>query len=46
MKFFTRKIAARRVANLTTTLERQRLTRTMPGQMGTLAALRGGYIIN
>lgn len=46
MKFFGRVFGARRGTNLTTAMERQKLSRTMPGQMGALAASRGGYIVN
>jgi hypothetical protein len=46
MKLFDRMFRARRQTNLTTAMERQRLAKTMPGQMGALAASRGGYIVN
>lgn len=36
----------RRETSLTTALERQRLSRTMPGQTGAIAASLSGYIIN
>lgn len=45
MKFMNRFFAARRSANLTTTLERQRLGRTMPGQTGALNASRFGFFV-
>ena len=40
MKFFSRLFAARGNTNLTTVLERQRLSNTMPGQTGAMAASR------
>ena len=43
MKLFAR-LFARRQTNLTTALERQRLSRTMPGQTGALAAARLGFV--
>ncbi|MEO9613088.1 MAG: hypothetical protein ABJG86_11455 [Nitratireductor sp.] len=46
MKLFARIFAAHRNGNLTTVFERQRLSRTMPGQTGALAASRLGYIVN
>jgi hypothetical protein len=46
MKLFDRVFRPRRQTNLTTVIERQRLSKTMPGQMGALAAWRGGYIVN
>ncbi len=45
MKFFARLFAVRRDANLTTTIERQRLARTMLGQTGAIAANRLGMLI-
>ena len=46
MKFFSRLFAARGNTNLTTVLERQRLSKTMPGQTGAMAASRlGGMVI-
>lgn len=46
MKFFSRLFAPRQSINLVTTLERQRLARTMPGQTGAIAASRlGGLVI-
>ena len=46
MKLFNRVFGTRRPANLTTVLERKRLSKTMPGQTGAIAASRGGYIVN
>lgn len=46
MKLVARFFRARREANLTTALERARLSRTMPGQTAALAASRYGYIVN
>ena len=43
MKFFNR-FFARREVNLTTALERQRLSRTMPGQTGAVAAAKLGFV--
>jgi hypothetical protein len=43
MKFFGR-LFARREMNLTTALERQRLSKTMPGQTGAVAAARLGFV--
>jgi hypothetical protein len=43
VKFFSR-LFARREINLTTALERQRLSRTMPGQTGAVAAARLGFV--
>jgi hypothetical protein len=45
MKFFARLFAGK-PANLTTTLERQRLTNTMPGQTGAVAAARLGCLVH
>lgn len=45
MNIFSRFFSGRREANLTTTLERQRLARTMPGQTGALAASRLGLLV-
>jgi len=39
-----RRLFARREMNLTTALERQRLSRTMPGQTGAVAAARLGFV--
>jgi hypothetical protein len=47
MNLFSRLFRARRAAsNLTTELERARLSRTMPGQTGAMAAARFGFIVN
>jgi len=46
MKLFNRFFRSEHRTNLTTALERQRLSRTMPGQTGAIAASRSGYIIN
>lgn len=46
MKLFSRLFSGRREANMTTTLERQRLGKTMPGQTGALAASRYGFLVN
>lgn len=43
MKLFAR-LFARRETNLTTALERQRLSRTMPGQTGAMSAARLGVL--
>jgi len=43
MKLFAR-LFARREMNLTTALERQRLSKTMPGQTGAVAAARLGFV--
>lgn len=43
MKLFTR-FFARRESNMTTAMERQRLSRTMPGQTGAVAAARLGFV--
>lgn len=45
MKLFDR-LFGRRGSNLTTALERQRLSKTMPGQTGAAAAARLGFLIN
>ena len=45
MKFFSRFFAARGNTNLTTVLERQRLSNTMPGQTGAMAASRLGFTV-
>lgn len=45
MKFFSR-FFARRETNLTTALERQRLSRTMPGQTAAMAGVRLGVLVN
>ena len=44
MKFFARFFARSNAGNLTTALERQRLSRTMPGQTGAIAANRLGML--
>lgn len=46
MKLFARFFASRRRANLTTALERQRLSKTMPGQTGAIAASRLGFLVH
>ncbi|WP_198174188.1 hypothetical protein [Mesorhizobium xinjiangense] len=46
MRLFARFLAIRPSTNLTTALERQRLSRTMPGQTGALAASRLGYVVS
>ena len=43
MKLFSR-FFARRESNMTTVMERQRLSRTMPGQTGAVAAARLGFV--
>lgn len=43
MKFLAR-LFARREMNITTALERQRLSKTMPGQTGAVAAARLGFL--
>lgn len=45
MKLFAR-LFTRSKGNLTTTLERQRLSRTMPGQTGAIAAMRLGALVH
>ena len=45
MKLVAR-LFAHRPSNLTTEMERQRLSRTMPGQTAALAASRFGYVVN
>lgn len=46
MKFFARlMLRARGNGNMVTTMERQRLGRTMPGQTGAIAANRLGFFI-
>lgn len=44
MKIFAR-LFARRDINLVTALERQRLSRTMPGQTAAVAANRLGFLL-
>lgn len=45
MKLFAR-LFGKRSTNLATTLERQRLGRTMPGQTGAIAAARLGVLVH
>jgi hypothetical protein len=45
MKFFSRFFAARGNTNMTTVMERRRLSNTMPGQTGAMAASRLGGIV-
>jgi hypothetical protein len=45
MKLFSRLFARRGETNLTTALERQRLNRTMPGQIAAIAANRLGLTV-
>ena len=45
MKLFARFFGPRRKTNLTTALERQRLSKTMPGQTGAIAASRLGVLV-
>lgn len=45
MKLFSRFFAARRSTNMTTTLERQRLGRTMPGQTAAIAGTKLGVFV-
>ena len=45
MKFFARLFATKRDANMTTTFERERLSRTMPGQTAAMAANRLGALV-
>lgn len=42
---FLSRLFARRDINLTTALERQRLSNTMPGQIGAVAGARLGFLI-
>lgn len=44
MTFFAR-LFARREANLNTLIERNRLSKTMPGQTGAIQANRLGFLI-
>lgn len=46
MKIFARLFGKRNQTNLTTTLERQRLSRTMPGQTAAVAGNRLGVLVN
>jgi hypothetical protein len=45
MTFFSRLFHSRRAASLTTRLERQRLSNTMPGQTAAVAANRLGCLV-
>ena len=45
MKLLSRLFARRNETNLTTALERQKLGRTMPGQIGAIAAARLGATV-
>jgi hypothetical protein len=45
MKFLSRLFGARREANLSTVMERNRLARTMPGQTAAVHANRLGFLI-
>lgn len=45
MKLFSRFFSGRGARNLTTALERQKLGRTMPGEVGALNAARLGFVI-
>lgn len=45
MSIFSRLFATRRPANLTTLIERNRLSKTMPGQIGAIHANRLGFLI-
>ena len=45
MKLFSRLFGRRAETNLTTALERQRLGRTMPGQIAAIAANRLGVTV-
>ena len=45
MKFLSRLFKSNRHINLTTALERQRLGRTMPGQIGAMAGARLGALV-
>jgi len=46
MKLFSRLFGNRSRSNLTTTLERQRLSNTMPGQTAAVAANRLGVLLH
>jgi hypothetical protein len=46
MKLVARFFRGRSQANLTTELERRRLSMTMPGQTAALAASRFGFLLN
>lgn len=45
MKLFSRFFSNRGERSLTTALERQKLGRTMPGQVGAMNAARLGFVI-
>jgi len=45
MKLFARFFRARREPSMTTVLERQRFSRTMPGQTAAIAANRLGVLV-
>ena len=45
MKLLSRLFSRRTETNLTTALERQRFSRTMPGQVGAVAAARLGVSV-
>lgn len=45
MKIFARLFSSRREANLSTLIERNRLSNTMPGQTGAVQANRLGFLI-
>ncbi len=45
MKLFSRLFARGRNRNIVTTLERQRLNRTMPGQTAAMAGTRLGILV-
>ena len=45
MKFLSRLFAARPNATLSTVIERDRLSRTMPGQTGAVQAARLGVLV-
>lgn len=46
MSIFSRIFGRRKDSNITTTLERQRLSRTMPGQTAAVAGNRLGVLVN
>lgn len=45
MKFFSRFFGKRRPRNMVTTLERERLSRTMPGQTAAMVGARLGVLV-
>lgn len=45
MKFFSRLYRKNKSRNLITTLERQRLNRTMPGQTGAMVGAKFGFLV-